>query len=203
MSMKLLNDIRKVRRGEAPVATIDALGIALAALASVAVFFLGIQPVLDHRQHLQAQREALAHERDQAEELSRTVQQLSTHLQATRRAAQRNPMRLASLRALNERLSQMTDLGADSGMRIERIEPGGRRGGEHYHTVPIKLAGHGEFVANTRFLHRLHESFPDVAIASLSLSGQPERGQSGTSPQFELTLLWYAAPPAETNGESG
>lgn len=198
--MKGLLHLKSTSAAQAPVATIDALGLAIGALATAAVFFLGIQPMIDHRHHLQAQRETLAQEQERAEELSRTAQQLRANLQATRRAAERNPMRLASIRALNARLSEMTELGTATGLKIERIQPGQRHRGDHYHTVPIKLTGQGAFGANTRFLHRLHESFPDVAIASLSLSGRPDRASSDEAPQFDLTLLWYAAPPA-SNGE--
>lgn len=181
---------------------IDGVGLAVIVLLTGAVFFLGIQPAFDQRQALQAQREALAEEQERAESLSRTAQQLQSHLRATRHAAERSPMRLASLRALNERLAQMTELGAESGLKIEGIQPARQLPGEHYHTVPIKLTGQGAFGASTRFLHRLHESFPDVAIASLELSGRPQRAASPQLPSFDLMLLWYAAPPPDSEAKA-
>lgn len=176
---------------------IDALGIAVVAVMTAAVFLLAIDPALEHRHELQQRHEQLVEEQRHAAALARHAQDLRRRLDATQRMVERNPMRLESLRALNRRLSQMTELASDSGLRIEQIQPGRDIPGEHYHTVPIKLVGRGEFGASTRFLHRLHESFPDVAIASMSLTGQPERARAADAPGFDLTLLWYAAPPPE------
>ena len=184
-----------------PLRTIDLGGVAVCVLLTAAVFVMGVQPVLEQREQAQLQREQLQTKQQRAQRWAAAAQQLNHRMAQLRQAVADHKLRLAQIDRLNHRLSRITELATEAGLRIERLQPGERVPGDHYHTVPIKVSGRGAFTASSTFLHRLHRTMPDVAVAGVRVKGRPDKAAADTPAAFAFDLLWYAAPPAED--ESG
>lgn len=170
---------------------INALCAGVCLLLSAAAYWGGLRPMIQERREQRAQQQQLREQHQQLQERSRQLQQLRQQLALTEQAVASEPLRLEPLTALNQRVAQITGLAGRCGLEVDQIRPGASVAGVHYYTVPIHIEGRGEFHAGVDFLHRLHESLPDVAVPVLSLQG---RGAGG-SPAFRFELTWYAAPP--------
>ena len=177
------------------VRMIDAAGVAACLIVTAAVFALGVQPMIRREADLRQMRTRVAAEQARADELSRSLADVRRQVTAIERAVHNNPLRLHPRDHLNARLSLITSAAAEYGIEIDRLEPGRPTARAHFVTVPIRVGGRGGYVELTRFLHQLHRSAPDTAVASIDLRGQPGIPTPGAAAAtFSLELIWHAAP---------
>lgn len=174
---------------------IDATGFAAAALLTAAAFMLGFKPMLEHEARQLAQRYQAAQHRQQLSELNTTLDQLRRERAQVRQTIAESKVRLQPVSQLNTHVSRIANLAAASGLRVHEVEIGEMVRHEHYETAPIRLAGDGSYPACASFMHRLHEAFPDTAVASLALTGRPQQADDLTA--FHFTLTWHAAPSTD------
>lgn len=170
-------------------------GIALAICGAVsgAGYYIGISPALAGLVERRAQEQELADRRQR-------VTQLATELGDTRRklaVARKNladlPLRLEPSSAVNRRINLLAGVAGDAHVTLNEIQPQSAIDGIHYQTVPIRVAGSGEFPACAAFLHMLRTQFPDTTVKSFEiLNGNP--GRSGNTASFRIELAWHTTP---------
>ena len=170
---------------------IDLAGLTFCVAATLAVYFASIQPLIDERKELRLQEASLAKRRQEASNLSASLNSVTKQLDEVRLELEASPLKLQSSSVLNERLKQVNDLASESDLQINEVQPGRRYTGDRFHTVSIFVAGKGTYRTCTQFLHRLHETFKDTAVSSFDLRGNPARGNAA---QFRFDLAWYVAP---------
>lgn len=180
------------KRGRPSLWRIDAAGVAVCLLLTVVVYAMAVQPVLDQKTEVLAQRQKLEQQRQRANELTGTLAKIRRQLVKIERAAAESEVRLKPVGNLNEQLAALTDLADDAGLRVDGVQPGEPTHGRRYETVPIELTGNGSYGACAAFLHRLHRSLPDMGVAGFELSATPRSPEDPAEFRFELT--WFAAP---------
>lgn len=171
---------------------IDATAIVLCLGLTALVYFIGVHPMLSKQVESANRRSELREQRAEAGELQTMLTQLKRELAVVERTLSESPLRLEPTSAINERLAQITDLAARSGLKLNETQPGKTSPGRHFDTVPIVLSGAGTYSTCSAFLHQMHLSFPDMGVTSFSIDGDPTTGQSTAS--FRFTLAWFAAP---------
>lgn len=167
---------------------IDAGGLGVCLALSAALYFVAVRPVLDEQVQRAAQAAELTEQKREAADLAAALADRRQTLMQTERQVAERSLKLMPLARLNHRLATVTSLANDCGLSLDRIEPGQSVPSTHYVSVPINLSGRGTYLATTQFLERMHEQWPDLAVASLDLRGSA-RGES----DFVLQLLWFAA----------
>lgn len=180
--------------GPLPVLYIHLIGAAACVLMVTLAWFAGVGPVLTARAQAAAQRAQIAeHERDAAKLRNQVVQVERLISRAAYRERQ-SPLRLEPVERINRRLSEVSSLAAKVGLDVSVIRPRQVQRRPRYEVVPIQLQGLGAFRATTLFLDRLHDTFPDMGVASVEVRARPADKQGMAD--FALTLIWYAAPDA-------
>jgi len=99
---------------------------------------------------------------------------------------------------VNKRISAISTLAAQSGLKIDDIQPGKSVSGSRYEMIPISVSGKGTYAKCLGFLHELRSVLPDTGVSALELAGRPSEESSEASYRFEL--LWYAAPRSSSRG---
>lgn len=171
---------------------IDAAALGVFVLVGAAVYFVGLKPILDRQAERAGQQARLTAARQETLKLTADLNTSRSTLARIREKIKDSAIQLQSTRHLNQRLSEITKLATECGLQVNEIQPGSVSTGERYETVPISLAGAGQYEACATFLHRLQKTFPDTGISSFELGGHPR--QSDRAADFSFGLIWYAAP---------
>jgi Tfp pilus assembly protein PilO len=165
---------------------LDALGIAALLALNAAAWFLGVQPVLTARQRSAADREAFVAAHQQLADLGTDVAAARDQLA---RAAQERGLVLEPATRLTHRLMAINDLSTAADVRLDDVQPARPTAGERYDLLPVRVAGTGNYAALVAFLHRLHAACPDLAVGSLTVTGNPSPTTKPAT--FTLDLAWY------------
>lgn len=173
---------------------VHGVGAGVCLLLSLLLYVVSISPMLAHHKAQQVMRAELETERDKAQQIDQVAQRMQAELVSTERAVADYALELQPVTALNRRVSQLTALATQIGLQINEIRPKQPKAGTFYQTVPIRVAGEGSYLASSAFIHALHATLPDMAVASLRLDGRVAMGQQGTVSTFEFELIWYAEP---------
>ena len=171
---------------------VDAGGLAALAGVSVALWVLGVGPVLA-REAARIERERQV--REAAESVSRlneSHRSMTGQLEVTRRKIDESDVKLQPTHHLNALIAELTELAAATGLTVEQVQPGAVIEGTHYRTIPIELSGRGGYVDCARFLSLLHGEYRDTSVHALRLSGEPRR--PGERAEFRFTIHWHASP---------
>lgn len=169
---------------------VTAIGLCLGLTALV--YFTGVHPLLSRQVESAQRRNELKNQRDEASSLQTTLTLLKRELAQVEHTLSQSPLRLQPTSAMNQRLAQITELAARSGLKLNEIQPGKAVPGTHYDTVPLVLSGAGTYRTCASFLSEMHQSFPDMGVTAFSVGGDPTSGKSTAA--FRFTLIWYAAP---------
>ena len=168
---------------------------AACAAITAAAYLAAVRPALEHRQQQRQLDSELAARREKSAELAAGLAEARRHLQSVHQALADSRMQLQPAALVNDRLERLADLANQCGLAIDEVQPGGVTDAPHFQVVSIKLAGTGAYPACTKFLHLLHDSFPDTGVRSLETSNNsPNPLRPVVS--FRLELTWYAAPAA-------
>jgi Tfp pilus assembly protein PilO len=177
-----------------PGRKMDAAGLAVCALLTLAGYVVGFQPVYQaHRERTARQRE-LADSRAKVNDTGDALAQLKRELTQTQRAVADSPLRLQAVSQINQRLAGLTELAARAGLAMDQVQPGPPVHGKRFDTVPIHIIGSGTFPTCAKFIHLLHSEHHDTGVRSFSLSGHPASPDAPAT--FQCDLSWYAAPQA-------
>lgn len=107
---------------------------------------------------------------------------------------ERNPpaVKLESADLINQRLVRITNKAVAAGLSIDQMTPGTPAPAARFVTVPVKISGTCTYPGLSRFVHELRREFPDSAITTLQVSGNPADPTSRAS--FAAEIAWFAAP---------
>ncbi|OPX21901.1 MAG: hypothetical protein B1H04_05835 [Planctomycetales bacterium 4484_123] len=171
---------------------IDLTGVAACVVFTLLTYFLGLKPILADRARAVAARAALEAQQAKAVKLEASVLAVRARLVEVQQALTKTAVHLHPARRVNQRIAQVAELAAKSGLKVNDIRLGPSAATPRYVGIPILLAGTGTFQSCTRFLHQLNRALPDTGVTVLELQGNPK--DEFQVAQFHFQLLWYAAP---------
>jgi Tfp pilus assembly protein PilO len=177
---------------------IDVAGAVVALAMGAALYGLAIRPADDQRAQVSRQQAQFQVERQEAAAQARHAQDLARQVAAAREALRRSPLSLEPASRLNSRLTKLTDSATTEGLKLEEVHPSEPAYGRDCGSVAIRLRGSGSFIKWITFLRRLSQDFPDMAVDSFQLAGQPDA--STAQMDFQVSLVWFvsAQSPALT-----
>ena len=178
---------------------IDAAGVALCAVGALLFYWASLRPVLHQRGSFAAQENYLNEQRRKIGEFGERVAAIRARFDEVNAALSENPIQLEQTDRVNNRIARLTDMGVASGLKIDEVWSGKITYGPQRASVPIHLSGGGTYRAWTAFMHQLRERFPDTAVDSFELKGNP--GAQAAPAQFQISLIWWAAPSRVATGK--
>ena len=176
----------------------DITAAALCVGMSLLAYFVGLAPIVEHRDRRITQWEQWVERRRELSRLSHTVLVLKRHLSATREELARCQVKLESADHINSHVAQLTGLLSECELQVDALQPGRALAGSQYYLIPIALQGRGGFVQSLSFLHRLGMTLRDIGAVQFSLSGDPSKPAERGA--FTIDLLWYTAPRSGPSG---
>lgn len=182
---------------------IDATGIGICVAASVAVYALGIVPLLEQRASVASQRQQLSAQRATCAEAEASVKHLEDQLAAAQEELAAGQIQLQPASGTNERVAALAALLSDHGLEIDDVQIGTVLPSSRCTVVPISIAGRGAYENSVALLRELIRTFADTSLAKLELVGNP--ASSDRPPKFRLDMLWYTSPepPASLSWDDG
>ena len=172
--------------------SIDGIGLGVCAALSLAGCLVVIQPVLRAGTQRTAMRSTLGEQKSRAAELRQRRVALGRELERLDEQLAASELQLQSPQYLNRRMARLVELAAGSGLDIHETRQGKVRAHQRLQQVPLHLAGTGSYPDCAAFLHRVHETLPDMSIVDFELTGHP--GARAVPADFRFDLVWYAAP---------
>jgi Tfp pilus assembly protein PilO len=174
-----------------------AAGAGVCAAVSLILWLAVLSSAFQQREVRHARAAELTSRRQKAGEVAGALAALRRKSEAVEKSLRKTAIRLEPAALVNDRLAKLTDLANECGLNVDEVQPGRTTDGPHYQTVALKLAGSGSYPACAKFLHKLHDAFPDTGIRTMETSNT---SPNPLSPQvaFRVDLLWYAAPLSQT-----
>lgn len=170
-----------------------ASGAGVCAAVWVMVWLTLLSPALRQREARIAKANELVARRHKAGEVAGALGAVRKKTESVEAALGRTAMRLEPATLVNDRLARLTELANECGLGVDEVQPGEITDGPHYQSVALKLAGSGNYPAFARFLHRLHDAFPDTGVRGMDTSNNSPNPVVPVV-SFRLDLVWYAAP---------
>lgn len=184
---KMLNpQQRQYSRKVAGVSLAVCLGV------SVAGYFIGIAPALAGLVERRSQERELAVRRQRVTDLQAELLDHRKRLILARKELADLPLRLEPPSAVNRRISLLTEVAGEAKVTLNEIQPLAAVDGQHYQTVPIRVAGAGGYPQCAAFLHKLRERFPDTTIRSFDLQN-PNPSADSMAATFRMELAWHTS----------
>lgn len=175
---------------------VDVAGVTVCAILTLLGYLVGVRPLVQQQVGLVAQETRLNIQRRDAVKLAGSTGSLERRLDSLKRALADSPVQLQTTGSINHRIARLASIAAECRMKIDEVQPGEWTTSLQYKTVPIRLVAGGKFPACVALLHRLRVAFPDTAVASFELTGQPRSPEKPA--KFEINLIWYAAASHQT-----
>ncbi len=175
-----------------PLAPVHAAGLGAIGLVAVAAWLVVVRPssAQEHERELLIRR--LAEAEPRLIELETTLARTRAETDAARRAHEARQDKLGGPELRNARLTSLTQLADECGLRIDRMEPGAIEREGMYLVMPIRIEGVGGYPRCARFLSLLIERFSDMNAVAFSLDA--EAGAGARPARFGFDLDWYADP---------
>ena len=170
---------------------VDLAGVGVCAMLVLLSYFVGLRSLVLRQESLAEKEVRLGAQRRSAAKLVGNVAFLTSRLAGVKQALVENAIQLESADRVNHRIARVADVAAGCGLKIDGIQPEGPISGPRYRIVPIRLVGSGGFQTCAMLLRRFRQVFPDMAIVSFELSGNPQR--PSTPAKFRTDLCWYTA----------
>jgi Tfp pilus assembly protein PilO len=174
---------------------IDAIGAVICLVASSAVYFAVLNPIIIRRSFLADQRDELAVRSDESSRLSASMVTLGEQLAVIQEEFAKSKIRLESSDRTNQRLAALTALFTDCSLVVDDIQAGKRSAGPMWDVVPISIVGRGKYTQCIAFLHRLSQTFADMSVARLRLEGHPAKSDEPGG--FRVQLFWHTKPTTQ------
>lgn len=174
-----------------------AAGAGVCAAITLVVWFTVLSPALRQRDARIAKSNELVARRHKAGEVAGSLSAVRKKTETVESALQQTAMRLEPATLVNDRLARLTELANECGLSVDEVQPGQTTDGPHYQSVALKLAGSGNYPACARFLHRLHDTFPDTGVRGMDTSNNSPNPVVPVV-SFRLDLVWHAAPLAQS-----
>lgn len=185
---------RRLGNRDWPLWQIYGAGALVCAGLTFGAWAVAVRPLLDGRAERQALAAQLAERVRAAADRTAALDAANRQLDQVKAALARTPLRLESDALLNQRLARVTTLAAESGLRMDEIQPGAPEDGPHYRTVPVRLVANGPYAACATFLHRLRDEFPDTGARGFDAANAAPDPENPVA-TLRLELLWFTALP--------
>jgi Tfp pilus assembly protein PilO len=164
------------------------------------LFICGVVwPLLGHRSAAEARESAMMAEKSKASQLASQVARVKSDLDSIHEAIASNSVSLESEDRLNNRLASITGFSKKCGVEIEDITPGSPVHGPQFDHVIIHLAARGGYRNCVNFFHQLHDNYPDMAIRTFRIAGEPQSPGGPVAINFDL--VWFARPGATASAQ--
>jgi Tfp pilus assembly protein PilO len=171
---------------------VDAVGLGIIAALTLVIYVCGFRPLMSNHKEYEDKRAALAAQREHSARLESTLLALQKRLAIVSQSLTSSSLTLKPAANLNNQLTQISSLAAESGLAIDDVRTDQAVAEAHSDAFPVMLAGKGTYRACTVFLNRLRKTFPDTTILALDLAGNA--GDTSGSGKFDFRLRWHAAP---------
>ena len=170
-----------------------AFGFGACLAISAGGYFVGIAPALAGLVERRGQERELADRRVRSADLTAELRDTRRRLAAANKDLADLPLRLEPASAVNRRINLLAGVAGEAKVTLNEIQPQSAVDGQHYQTVPIRVAGSGSYPACATFLHELRERFPDTTVQSFDLqNASPSR--EGNVATFRMELAWHTSP---------
>jgi Tfp pilus assembly protein PilO len=164
-------------------------GAACAALSVVAWIAL-VSPTLEQLSVRSARFHELRAQQQKHANLNAELASSRQELKDLQQALANSTLRLEPASEVNHRLAALTTVAGSHGMALDELRPGAAADSPQYKLLPIHMAGTGTYPACARFLHTLHERFPDTGLQSFEITN-PSPGGDQLKLTFQVELVWY------------
>jgi Tfp pilus assembly protein PilO len=167
-------------------------GAVVCAALSAGAYAVGVRPaVRRHGEQVTRQTELRAR-KQKAANLAGQLNTARAQLAAVNDTLRSRSLRLEPADQVNDRIGSLTALVDKAGLTLDEMRPGTVSEGPDYKTVPILIAGSGTYPACATFLHRLRETFPDMAVRSFEVTNNSASPETPAA-TFQFDLTWHAA----------
>lgn len=166
------------------------LGALLCVAFTVALFQGVISPTIQRTQRQAALQRDLHARLDKIAMLSGELNSCRRQSAELKQSLSRDGVKLQSMVLVNDRLAKLTALAISDGLALDEVRAGSAADAPTLETLPIQLSGAGPYPNCVRFLHQLHETFPDTLVKSLDTTSAPSATR-GTNAAFRFELVWY------------
>jgi Tfp pilus assembly protein PilO len=170
---------------------VDVVGAAVAAALTVAFVFGALLPIAVRDRMAAAQADAAVRTQQRANALAASIRAITAEIDGTRTRLASAPLQIRPASALNERLAALVALAAECGLGVQDLKPGDGVRGPKFLMIPVRVSGTGGYPDVTRFLHRLHDRMPDIAVEGFKLAEAPGGNTAGG--RYALDLRWVAS----------
>jgi Tfp pilus assembly protein PilO len=184
--------VRRVIPERLSLLKIDAAGIGLCVAASLAFYWMTIQPFLQRQSLAGEQRRELKTRQGKVAEIKAATAKVQEQLTSAQDELAAGAITLEPAAHINKRVAGLTQFFSECGLDVDDVQTGRVYNGLQYDLVPITILGRGPYQQCVKFFHGLRLTFPDMSMARIELSRTA--GQKGEQAIFQFDLLWYAAP---------
>ena len=191
-NVKERHDIGMKKRNIQNLWQIDLAGLIVCIGVSVAAYFLGLDPLLQQRSRMTAQRGELVEEKRQCVMLEAALTTLKKKAIGIRQELTEADVALESKDRINHRLTELATVLGCGEMQIDAVHTGQISKGRYCDLVPIRISGQSSYLESAAAFHELYRTLRDVSIVGFKLEGAS--GSSGQARSFRIDMFWYAAP---------
>ena len=165
-----------------------AVGVLLV-LAAIA-YVVGVRPVVLRHEGFDLRADELKVKQGEDRDMSRKVADVASQITRINQELSDSTIELKPASRINSHLDRIARLAGQCGLKLDRLRPDKSLPGPRYQTVPIYLAGSGNFPACVKLMRELQRLFPDTSVASFEVKGDPTKPDEPSS--LRVDLLWYA-----------
>lgn len=159
---------------------------------TLVAYVFGLRPLVLRSGEAAILGASLSSQQEKAVELGQDANMIEASLNRIVKKLEENPLKLQLAAFRNERLAQLTELAAKSGLNVDGIQTRKLTQLKRYDMVPITLTGSGMFPDCVKFLHQLNQRFPDTGVKAFTIQGTP--GVKPKVSNFKFDMVWYASP---------
>lgn len=158
---------------------------------SLTAYLYVVRPLMGKRTLCAGRQRELSAAEQKVRELVDATVLLKERLASVRQAAAQTKVKLRPPGEVNRRVSELTALIDQCGLKTDNIRLGDTFQGDRCAILPVTLEGRGKYTQCVAFLHRLWRESPDVGVAKLAMTGHPQQAKQPGS--FRFVLHWHAS----------
>ncbi len=175
-----------------PMMSVHAAGVGAIALVAVAGWLAVVRPSEAQREERRRLIGELAEAEPRLAALEAELQGVRARAASAEARLNESHDRLGGVGLRNERVTGLTELADECGLRVDRMQPGEVARDGLYLVMPIRIEGEGSYPECARFLSELLTRFSDMSAESFSLDARGSAGPRRAT--FGFDLVWYADP---------
>ena len=168
----------------------DLAALGVCGLLALIAYLVGVRPVIERHEGFYLRQAELKVQQGKARGLSANIVHVASEVTQVKQELADNRIQLKSPDQVNSHLARIAALAGQCGLKLDQLRPDKPLYSSRYQTVPIYLAGSGDFPTCVKLLRELQRTFPDTSVASFEVKGDPTKPSEPTN--LRVDLLWYA-----------